>query len=125
MPRATTSMTIIITILIEVCIILVGAALITNVLSLYVPPLYLSLLITFCGVLVLCTSWLSHVPAGLALVTCGAYATLRSVDAISQPWLQYGLGVTLILLGTALILFQAIGGAVADQHAHIRQQTKK
>lgn len=120
-----TSTSITLTILVEVCVILLGALLVTDAISLPTPPLYIDLLVMFSGTLLLATAWLAHSAIGLLLFTYGTYATLRSVDAVSKSWFQYGLGVTLVLLGTALILYQAIGGAtMKEQHAHDIQSKK-
>ena len=103
-------------IFLSVCLILFGFCLIIEVVTLPHPALWVSAIAMIIGLVMLSPSApKTQIIGGLSLFGLGAFTALRTLDIITRPWLQYGLGLFLFLLGVALIIYSATGGALHKQ----------
>lgn len=106
------------TLLFSVCLIIGGACLVVDIVSMPLPPLLLSAIAMIIG---LTLTWPSepktHIVIGLAFFSFGVCTALGTLDIIDRSWLQYGLGVCLFLLGVTLIIYSARGGAQSEYNS--------
>jgi membrane-bound ClpP family serine protease len=99
-----------------VLLILLGFCLLISVITLPRPDLWVSAIAMIVGLTMLSPSEpKTQIVIGLGFFAVGAFTALRTLDIITRPWLQYGLGGFLFLLGVTLIIHSAIGGAQHKQ----------
>lgn len=100
-----------------VCLVLLGFCLLIRVFTMPLPPLWVSAICMIAGLAMLGPSEprLQNV-FGLVFLGTGTFLAFRSIDIITRPWLQYGLGTVLTLGGVALILISVVGGTRKQEH---------
>ena len=99
-------------ILLNVCLILLGLLVALGILTL--PPLdfWLAVILTVAGIAIVSVPNVFTRFIGFIVLLVGFYLVLRSLDVISIPYLQYGLGGLLILVGAVNLVRGAKGGSV-------------
>lgn len=100
------------TLLFSVCLVIGGVFLFIDIISLPIPPLWLSAIAMIVG---LTLTWPSepktYIIVGLAFFISGTNMVLGALEIVDRSWLQYGLGVCLFLLGVLLVIHSVRGGA--------------
>jgi hypothetical protein len=97
--------------LLGVCLIIAGCCLLFKVFTLPLPPLWVSAIFMIIGLTLIAPSDPKlQITIGILLLGTGTFAALRTIDIITKPWVQYGLGGFLIFVGVALILNVVMGG---------------
>lgn len=103
------------TLLFSVCLIIGGVSLFIDIVSLPIPPLWLSAIAMIVGLTLIWPSEpKTHIIVGLAFFIFGTSTVLGALDIIDQAWLQYGLGTCLFLLGVLLIIYSVRGGTQSE-----------
>lgn len=93
-------------------LILLGFCLFFDIIRLPRPALWISAIAMIAGLTMLDPSAPKpQIISGLGFFGLGTFTALRTLDIITRPWLQYGLGGLLFLLGVAFIIHSATGGA--------------
>lgn len=97
--------------LLDVGFIVLGVCLLVQIISIPEPPLWLSTIFAIVGLTILEPSGPKlQISFGFLFLGLGAFTMLRTIDIITEPWLQYGLGSLLILVGVVQIIYSVRGG---------------
>jgi len=96
-------------------ILLVGLLLLAGVIDFTVSTFWVPGLVTLTGVFVTSVPVPLGRVAGFSLILIGIYLILRYADVIAVPYLQYGLGGLLVLIGAVNLSRDARGGSVTAQ----------
>ncbi len=100
-----------------VCLILLGFCLVAELLTIPLPPLWVSAIVMIAGLTMLGPSEPRlQIIFGLLFFGIGTFLSLRSINIITKPWLQYGLGAGLILGGVTMITYSVTGGTSKQDH---------
>lgn len=100
------------TVVFSLCLVLFGFCLLTKLVTVPLPPLWLSVVATIAGLTMISPSEPKlQISFGFLFFGLGAFTGLRTLDVITEPWLRYGLGASLLLIGVVMIIYSAIGGA--------------
>lgn len=108
----TSSTVTLLTVVFGLCLVLSGFCLLTKLVSVPLPPLWLSVIAAIAGLTMTGPSEPKlQISFGFLFFGLGAFTGLRTLDVITMPWLQYGLGASFLLIGVVMIIYSAIGGA--------------
>lgn len=111
MGNASSTVTLL-TVVFGLCLVLFGFCLLTALVTIPMPPLWLSVVATIVGLTMIGPSEPKlQIGFGFLFFGLGAFTGLRTLDVITKPWLKYGLGASLLLIGVITIIYSAIGGA--------------
>lgn len=98
-------------IIVGILLAALGICLITAFFQLPTPPLWVSAISMIVGLTILYPSApIMQQLSGIGFFGTGVFIALRTLDIITDTWIQYGLGVFLFLLGVTILFYRAIGG---------------
>ena len=93
------------------CLVLFGFCLLIKVITLPIPPLWISAILMIIGLTMLGPSEPKlQIIFGVLLFGSGTFMALRAINIITRPWVQYGLGGLLVIGGVILVTYSVMGG---------------